>query len=412
MESPNSLQPPKPNSTKMRKWPVYAVVLVLVGLFVVLFYSVNGSGKKQAEEKSNEFVDDQRQLASIEGRGLITAPPPGGPAVATPEATPETKGGEPLIVVRDNKGADDEEQRAQARRQAKEQAYFTALSSPLVTKRNTIQQSTKGTVAASPEGVSQTALIQNSGTGMTGTEMMGTGMDQTGQYNPAADKDKEGFFNRNKADEWISPYTRTAGQPYEIKTGTVIPGIMVTGINSDLPGRLIAQVSQNVYDTATGRYLIIPQGAKLFGVYDSRVIYGQERLLVAWNRVIFPDGSAVTLGAMPGSDMGGYAGYEDLVDNHYLRIFGSAFFMSLITGSTSYAVDKLDNSDEDETTVQSALGSALATQMGQTTLSLLQKNLNIKPTLEIRPGYQFNIIITKDVVFKAPYQPMSRGNNG
>ena len=225
-------------------------------------------------------------------------------------------------------------------------------------------------------------------------------------YDPAADKDKEAFFSRAERDSsWILPHTRTAGQPLELKTGTVIPSVMVTGINSDLPGNIIAQVSQNVFDTATGRNLLVPQGAKLFGVYDSRVIYGQERVLVAWNRLVFPDGSAVTLGAMPGSDMAGNAGYTDKVNNHYLRIFGSAILMSMITGSMSYSMDSLDNSggDSDNPTLQNEMGAALASQLGQATLQLLQKNLNIKPTLEIRPGYQFNVIVTKDVVFERPY---------
>ena len=228
-------------------------------------------------------------------------------------------------------------------------------------------------------------------------------------YDPAADKDKEAFFNRAEKDaSWILPHSRTAGQPLELKTGTIIPGLMVTGINSDLPGNIIAQVSQNVFDTATGRQLLIPQGAKLFGVYDSRVIYGQERVLVAWNRLVFPDGSAVTLGAMPGSDMAGNAGYTDEVNNHYLRIFGSAILMSMITGGMSYSMDSLDNSgggDDDSPTLQDEMGSALAAQLGQATLQLLQKNLNLKPTLEIRPGYQFNVIVTKDLVFERPYRP-------
>ena len=184
---------------------------------------------------------------------------------------------------------------------------------------------------------------------------------------------------------------------------------MVTGINSDLPGNIIAQVSQNVFDTATGRQLLIPQGAKLFGVYDSRVIYGQERVLVAWNRLVFPDGSAITLGAMPGSDMAGNAGYTDEVNNHYLRIFGSAIMMSMITGGMSYSMDALNtsgssNSGSSTPTLQEEMGSALAAQLGQATLQLLQKNLNIKPTLEIRPGYQFNVIVTKDIVFERPYK--------
>jgi type IV secretion system protein VirB10 len=160
----------------------------------------------------------------------------------------------------------------------------------------------------------------------------------------------------------LSPYTREAGRRYEFKTGTVIPGVMVSGVNFDLPGSLIAQVSQNVYDTAIGRSLLIPQGFKLYGVYDSRVVYGQSRVLIAWNRIIFPDGSSVALGAMPGADIAGYAGFHDQVDNHYLRIFGSAVLMSLVTGGMS-----------------------------------------CKPTLEIRPGYQFNVIVPKDAAFGGAY---------
>jgi type IV secretion system protein VirB10 len=125
---------------------------------------------------------------------------------------------------------------------------------------------------------------------------------------------------------------------------------------------------------------------------------------VAWNRIIFPDGSAVTLGAMPGADMGGYAGFNDKVNNHYLRIFGSAFLMIMITGSMSYAVDSASSSIEDNTSrMQDEMASALAAQIGQTTMRLLEKNLNIKPTMEIRPGYRFNIIVTKDVIFRGAY---------
>ena len=110
---------------------------------------------------------------------------------------------------------------------------------------------------------------------------------------------------------------------------------------------------------------------------------------------MFPDGSAVTLGAMPGSDISGYAGYTDKVDNHYFRIFGSAVLMSMISGGMAYTMDSLGGSSESTNqtpTLQDEMGSALAAQLGQTTLQLLQRNLNIKPTLEIRPGYQFNVM--------------------
>lgn len=133
--------------------------------------------------------------------------------------------------------------------------------------------------------------------------------------------------------------------------------------------------------------------------------YGQRRVLIAWNRVIFPDGSSVTLGAMPGADVGGYGGFQDGVDNHYFRVFGSAVLMSLITGATAYAADRgnNDSGDDGPTTLHDEMVSALASQIGQVALQLLQKNLSISPTLTIRPGYRFNVAVTKDVVFKEPY---------
>ncbi|MDR2055455.1 MAG: conjugal transfer protein TrbI [Desulfovibrio sp.] len=232
---------------------------------------------------------------------------------------------------------------------------------------------------------------------------------QTGEYDPAAQKDKEDFERRSRSDgQWALNSIRDAGGQYELKSGAVLPGIMISGINSDLPGTLIAQVSQHVYDSATGWHLLIPQGSRLFGRYDSRVIMGQERVLVAWNRVILPDGSSLDLGGMPGVDQGGYAGFNDSVNNHCMRLFGSALIMSMITGGMAYSVDALsdrNSSTNSNPSVQDEMGSALATTMGQSSMNLLNRNMNISPTLEIRPGYRFNLIVVKDITFDAPYRP-------
>lgn len=403
-KTPNSLEPVKKvNVARMSRWPMYAVLLVGLLLLCVLVYSVNFAHNQEEEQAATPKVDikeEERPLLMGEGRGLALAPPTGSPALATPEpkATGSTKR-KPLIVVQQQREQPDQyRQELENLRRMKAQAQITALSAPLGVKKasDSSGQSGQQTVIAHNDPRRESAV--NLGGDLSSLRENG--------YDPAADKDKEAFFSRAERDSsWILPHTRTAGQPLELKTGTVIPSVMVTGINSDLPGNIIAQVSQNVFDTATGRNLLVPQGAKLFGVYDSRVIYGQERVLVAWNRLVFPDGSAVTLGAMPGSDMAGNAGYTDKVNNHYLRIFGSAILMSMITGSMSYSMDSLDNSggDSDNPTLQNEMGAALASQLGQATLQLLQKNLNIKPTLEIRPGYQFNVIVTKDVVFERLY---------
>lgn len=401
--TPNSLEPTKKvNAARMSKWPLYAALLIGLFLLGVLVYSVNFAHNQEEEEAGTPKVDikeEEKPLLMGEGRGLALAPPAGSPALVMPDApTQNATTREPLIVVQSDKSqSDNYRQELENLRRMKAQAQLTALSAPLGVQKASQSNTAPASYSASDSVSDRPAM-----------SMPDTSALRENGYDPAADKDKEAFFDRaGKDTSWISPHSRIAGQKYEVKTGAVIPGIMVTGINSDLPSNIIAQVSQNVFDTATGNHLLLPQGAKLFGVYDSRIIYGQERVLVAWNRVVFPDGSAVTLGAMPGSDMSGYAGYTDKVNNHYFRIFGSAILMSMISGGMAYTMDTLDNSgdDSDNPTLQNEMGSALAAQLGQATLQLLQKNLNIKPTLEIRPGYQFNVIVTKDLVFERPYHP-------
>lgn len=189
---------------------------------------------------------------------------------------------------------------------------------------------------------------------------------------------------------------------FTLRAGFVIPGIMITGINSELPGRISGQISQNVYDTATGTQLLLPQGTRLDGSYVSDVAYGQSRLMIAWNRLIFPDGKALDIGKMPGADSAGYAGFSDKVNNHYFRIFGSALLMSGITAGISYATN--DNSSLTEQPFSDSMSEALANNLGQVMLQMIKKNLNLSPTLEIRPGYRFNILTVKDLVFTGPYQ--------
>ena len=204
--------------------------------------------------------------------------------------------------------------------------------------------------------------------------------------------------------EWtLDSQVATPTSPYELKTGFVLPATMVTGINSDLPGKIIAQVSQNVYDTATGEHLLIPQGTRLWGTYSNDVAFGQERVLVAWNRLVFPDGKSLDIGEMPGATGAGYSGFSDKVNNHYVRLFGSALLMSAIVGGISYSQDRNDDNNDDGTSASDAMSEALGQQLGQVTIQLIQRHLNVSPTLEIRPGFRFNVIVTKDIVFNRPY---------
>ena len=394
---------------KMRRLPIYLGLVGVAVLVSILVWSVNFSGTKKAEDapKIQEVVRDSKPL--IEGNvgpGLAMAPPVES-APIQPQPQPQ-----PIVVVTSPESPELTRERDELRRR-RHQAALNALSSPLVIRKSgKTEEVTKPSSTAAPlssEGGKDRASL--------GDLLSGQLPGREGAYDPAADKDKEAFFDRSRAKgdaQWQASGTRTAGQRFEVKAGSVIAATMIGGINSDLPGQIIAQVSRNVYDTADGRYLLIPQGAKLFGIYDSRIVYGQSRVLVAWNRIIFPDGSAITLDAMPGTDGAGYSGFNDEVDNHYFRIFSNALLMTLITGGTSWAVDSVTPqtsgnsgtnplSANSSASLQQQMASSLATQLGQVTAQTLTKNINIKPTLEIRPGYSFNVIVTKDLVFRGPY---------
>ncbi|MDR3535207.1 MAG: TrbI/VirB10 family protein [Acetobacteraceae bacterium] len=191
--------------------------------------------------------------------------------------------------------------------------------------------------------------------------------------------------------------------PYEVKAGSVIPATMIGGINSDLPGEVIGQVRENVYDTATGDHLLIPQGSRLVGVYHSGVTYGQTRVLVAWNRIIYPNGNSFDLGTMPGADEGAYSGFEDQVDNHYLRIFGSALLASVFSASAQLSQPQATNGEG--ISAQSTMTAAVGQQASQVGSQMIARGLDIQPTIEIRNGYLFNIMVTKDLVL-TPWQGM------
>ena len=209
-----------------------------------------------------------------------------------------------------------------------------------------------------------------------------------------------------RTDSWsLDSQVEAPASPYMIRAGFVIPAIMISGINSDLPGQVMAQVSQNVWDTATGRFLLIPQGTRLIGAYSSDVAYGQERVLMAWQRLIFPDGKTFDIRAMPGADSAGYAGFTDQINNHWFRTISSAILMSGVIAAVDLSQDNNNSSDSsDRQRAGDALSEALDQTLGQVLGQIISKNLNVAPTLEIRPGYRFNVIAFKDMTLPGPYQ--------
>ncbi len=190
-----------------------------------------------------------------------------------------------------------------------------------------------------------------------------------------------------------APQSRT-----ELKAGTVIPAVMIGGIKSDLPGQIVGQVSRNVYDSTSGRFLLIPQGSRLVGTYDSTVGYGEKRLLVAWKRLILPDGSSFDLGAMPGADSAGYAGFKDRVNTHFAKAMSSALMVSLFSAGIQLSQPQAANG-ENVSSGQTA-AAAVGQELGQFAMERARKDLNIQPELTIRPGYRFNVQVTKDLIMQ------------
>ncbi|MBI2772564.1 MAG: hypothetical protein HYX47_23285 [Burkholderiales bacterium] len=193
---------------------------------------------------------------------------------------------------------------------------------------------------------------------------------------------------------------------YEIKTGSILPALLITQINSDLPGDIVAQVSQNVYDSVSGRYLLVPQGTKLYGHYDSGVAFGQDRLLVVWSRLIYPNGDTIDLGGMAAVDKAGMAGLADKVNHHYVRTFSAALLTSLFTAGMQLSQPLPAPGSNVAMTTQQVGAGAVGQQMGQLGLEIVKRNLRVQPTIEVRRGSQFSVMVSKDLVFPSPYVDM------
>jgi type IV secretory pathway VirB10-like protein len=215
---------------------------------------------------------------------------------------------------------------------------------------------------------------------------------------------KADFFNQDIKDLGYLPNPVIPPiSPFELKRGSIIPATLITGINSDLPGRIIAQVSQHVFDSSTGHRLLIPQGTKLFGRYDADVSFGQSRVLVVWTDIIFPNGSTLQIGGMAGTDAQGYGGFKDKVDRHYLRTFGSAALLAIIGTGIDMSVPESSTLATQDTASDAARRN-FAETFGRVVERTIDRNLGVQPTLEIRPGYKFNVLVDQDIVFPSAYR--------
>jgi type IV secretory pathway VirB10-like protein len=225
----------------------------------------------------------------------------------------------------------------------------------------------------------------------------GASLEGPSAANPTAQDRQLAFLNAAADRRTVAPDRIAApASPYTLQAGAVISAALITGIRSDLPGQITAQVTENIYDSPTGRILLVPQGARIIGQYDNNMQFGQRRVLLVWNRLIFPNGRSIVLERQPGADGRGYAGLEDGVDHHWWELAKAAGLSTLLAVGAELAVN-------DEDRLLSAIRDGGQDTINDAGQQIIQRQLQIAPTLTIRPGFPVRVIVTRDLVLE-PYR--------
>ncbi|QFZ84758.1 conjugal transfer protein TrbI [Variovorax paradoxus] len=343
--------------------------------------------------------------------GMPAAPKPAPPVLGPPLpgdlGSAMAKAQQPM-EARVGQGVDPAQAERLAAEEAARSSVFFRRSGDGAAKRGAVAENAMSATATGASGLT---------TGQQPVNPLGT-------MNPAMDSPVDPVMAQNRQDRKEAflakagdAATHNAGSlqlpasPYQVMAGTIIPAALVTGINSDLPGQVIATVAESVYDTATGRHLLIPQGSRLIGRYDSQVAFGQRRVLLVWTRLILPDTSSVALDRLPGIDPAGYAGLEDGVDWHWDRILAGAALSTLLGVGAELAAPR-NQTDQDGNRVVIAVREGAQDTVNQVGQEITKRNASIQPTLTIRPGFPMRVMVSKDLILR-PYQPLFlvRGGN-
>ena len=322
---------------------------------------------------------------------------------------------------------------AEIRRLQAEAAYHeeqAAMTAPMATRGNAAgfqQPSGSGSSSSAPDGGgnvsdlirAEAAALGHQGSGSSrsneaGSALPGGGMGvgpgssaSGGSDNDPNGQGQKAAFLRQARSERSEQYLASPEippvSPYEIKAGWNIPAELDQGLNSDLPGDVVAHVRENVYDSASGRYLLIPQGARLIGRYDSHITYGQNSLQVVWTRLIYPTGESRDLAGMAGQDVQGQSGFRDKVDNHFKRLIAFALLTSGFSAGVQLSQNQSGAGGFGYPSSSQIATQALGQQLGELGIGVFQRQMNRQPTIIARIGYRFNVRVDRDIVFDQPY---------
>ena len=373
--APMRLRPEVPRVTRLSRKVLAALSLAAtVGIGGALIYALQIQGRRSNDElyaTDNRATPDGLNSLPRDYTGPVLGPPlPGdlgrpilNAQTATPPPAPDP-------------GISAEEQR---RLQEMEAARTARLFAPTVTRNSTPQPAATATTDALP-----TPRLENPGLAPEAAT-------------PTAQDRQLAFLDQAPEKRTVSPDRVTAPTSANVlQAGAVIAAALITGIRSDLPGQITAQVTENIYDSPTGKILLVPQGTRVIGQYDNGVGFGQRRILLVWNRLIFPNGRSIVLERQPGADIEGYAGLEDGVDYHWGELFKAAALSTLLS------VGAEAGTSGQESDIVRALRNGASDSINQTGQQIVQRQLNIAPTLTIRPGFPVRVLVTRDLVLE-PY---------
>ena len=322
LRGPARLTPPRVPVVRLNRRVLYVVGAVLVVVVVAGLVALRAQSSRLAQDSNSarasrlppagerwfDKVPDREPSGPLASVGT----PPTGPAPALPPSTPAP-----------GRTLSDAELEAQRRDRARRAAMAAPIAAVAFEARSVTSR------ASGPERSTTAVETRPATAGSIVPAALAAAQAAAAASLPPAARTAAPQTERPD----VLPATlREPVSPYEVKAGTIIPAVLLTGISSDLPGQLIAQVREPVFDTESGRHLLIPQGARLLGLYDHQVVYGQERVLITWKRVIFPNATSLSLkDGMPGTDTTGAAGFKDQVNHHLIRVFGNALLLSIIS---------------------------------------------------------------------------------
>ena len=349
---------------------VAAVTLIGIGGSLIYALQTRNAGKEGEELYSTANRQPADGLAGLprDYTGPVLGPPLPGD-LGRPILSAQNAGQPVVPSVVPAPGVDEAEQR----RRAEEEAARTST---------VFFQSRAGSPAAA--GTPTTGIAGFDMAGLSGLPGQQTAQDkQLAFLNAPIDR------RTTSSDRVMAP-----ASPFVLQAGAVIPAALITGIRSDLPGQITAQVTENIYDSPTGRILLVPQGTRIIGQYDNNVQFGQRRVLLVWNRLIMPNGRSIGLERQPGADTQGYAGLEDGVDYHWWDLAKAAGLSTLLSIGSELAVS-------DENRLLRAIRSGGQDTINDAGQQIVRRQLNVAPTLTIRPGFPVRIVVTRDLVLEA-----------